>query len=127
MVVIGLGFAKSKRKVKKKKKREGRRVEARESSVVIGGGKERFYARSEAPSQPVVERSSSYDPTEDYTPSPEEEQLETLKGKNIELEWKNAKLQEDLERLQREYLRDRKKLNLLEAENGGLMDSSRSL
>ncbi|KAI3697695.1 hypothetical protein L6452_30791 [Arctium lappa] len=75
----------------------------------------------------MTERSSSYNPSEDYTLSPEEEQLETLKLENAELEWKNDKLQEDLERLQREYLRDRKKLNLLQAENGGLIDKISAL
>ncbi|KAI3665156.1 hypothetical protein L6452_43777 [Arctium lappa] len=71
----------------------------------------------------------SYDPSEDYTPSPEdiEDQLEALKEENSELEKKNAKLQEDLERLQRAYLRDGKTLNLLQAKNGGLIDKISTL
>ncbi|KAI3685114.1 hypothetical protein L6452_34348 [Arctium lappa] len=37
------------------------------------------------------------------------------------------RLQEDLERLQREYLRDGKKLNLLQDNNGGLIDKISAL
>ncbi|KAI3669046.1 hypothetical protein L6452_40267 [Arctium lappa] len=51
-----------------------------------------------------------------------DEQIEALKGKDAKLEMKNTKLQEDLERLQRAYLRDGKTLSMLQDENGCLID-----